>query len=240
MNDANPYAHHSLSSAAMAAAEERAGFLRKTYSLLLAAIATLVVTLWAAGSVDPVRNLATSLYQAIHGSRFGWLLYIGLFMGGSWAVHAFAERKPLNLVLFFGFAFLMGLLLAPLIYGVLGRGAAGVTMLNQAALITALTFSGLTAYVFFSGKSFSFLGGALSIGMGSLFAVGIASMLFGFNLGILYSVGIVILFTGYILYDTGQILHHYPVTAHVSAACVLFVDVILLFKHILLLLSRRD
>lgn len=240
MNDANPYAFQSGTTAAMAAAEERAGFLRKTYALLLAAVATFVVTLWAAGNVEPVRDMAMSLFRAIYSTKWGVLLYLGLFMGGSWVVHAFAERKPLNLVFFFGFAFLVGLLLAPLIYGVLSRGAAGVTTINQAALITALTFTGLTAYVFFSGKSFSFLGGALTIVMFALLAVGLAGVLFGFTLGAWFSVAAVALFTGYILYDTGQILHRYPVTAHVSAACVLFVDVILLFKHILLLLNRRD
>ena len=38
-----------------------------------------------------------------------------------------------------------------------------------------------------------------------------------------------------------DLLKRYPTTAHVSAAMVLFVDVILLFKHILIiLLSSRD
>jgi FtsH-binding integral membrane protein len=240
MNDVNPYSVQSMTPAALAAVEERAAFLRRTYGLLLAAIATMVATLWAAGNVDSVRDLATGLWQTIMGGRWGWLLYAGLFIGGSMLVHAFAERRPLNLVFFFGFAFLMGLLLAPLIYGVLARGDAGVTAINQAALLTGLTFTGLTAYVFFSGKSFSFLGGALSIGMWLLIGIAVAGMLFGFQIGIWYSVAIVALFAGYILYDTGAILHRYPTTAHVSAACVLFVDVIMLFKHILFLLSRRD
>src|SRR5690606_13727152 len=161
MNEANPYAASSLTPAALAAAEERAGFLRRTYSLLLAAIATLVATLWAAGNVQPVHDLAANLWATIVGTRYGWLLYIGLFLAGGWLVHAFAERKPLNLVFFFGYAFLMGLLLAPLILGVLATGSEGVALVNQAALITALTFSGLTAYVFHSGRSFSFLGGVL-------------------------------------------------------------------------------
>lgn len=240
MNNANPYAFESMQPAALAAVEERVTFLRRTYSLLLLAILTFAGTLWAAGNVAPVHDLATSLARTVLGSRFGWFLYLGLFMGGSWAVHAFAERKPINLVLFFGFAFLMGLLMAPLIYLVLAKGAAGVTAINQAALLTGLVFSGLTAYVFFSGRNFSFLGGALSIGMWSLLGVGLASVLFGFSVGIWYSVAIVALFVGYILYDTDSILKRYPTTAYVSAACVLFVDVILLFKHLLILLSRRD
>jgi FtsH-binding integral membrane protein len=240
MNDANPYAHASLTPAALAAADERATFLRRTYTLLLAAVLTFAATLWAAGNVEPVRDLATSLARAIFGSRWGWLLYLGLFMGGSFLVHAFAERRPINLVFFFGFAFLMGLLIAPLVFMVLAQGAAGVTALNQAAVLTVLIFTGLTAYVFYSGRNFSFLGGALSIGMWSLLGIGVAGMLFGFSFGIWYSVAIVVLFVGYILYDTDSILKRYPTTAYVSAACVLFVDVILLFKHLLLLLSRRD
>jgi len=240
MNEVNPYAYDSMTPAALAAADARATFLRRTYSLLLLAILTFAGTLWAAGNVEPVRDLASSIGRAVFGSRFGWLLYIGLFIGGSWLVHAFAERRPINLVLFFGFAFLMGLLMAPLIYLILAQGEAGVTAVNQAALLTALVFSGLTAYVMFSGRSFSFLGGALSIGTFALLGIALAGWLFGFSLGMWFSVAAVVLFVGYILYDTDAILKRYPTSAYVSAACVLFVDVILLFKHLLLLLSRRD
>lgn len=240
MSNANPYAFQSVTPAAMAAADERATFLRRTYSLLLAAVLTFAATLWAAGNVEPVRALAGSMASAIFGTRFGIFLYMALFMGGAYLVHAFAERRPLNLIFFFAFAMLVGLLFAPLIYMVLSRGASGVEILNQAALITAITFGGLTGYVFYSGKDFSFLRGALSIALFALIGVAFAGWLFGFGLGAWYSVAAVVVFTGYILYDTGQILNHYPTTAHVSAACVLFVDVILLFKHILLLLTRRD
>ncbi|MEZ5962606.1 MAG: Bax inhibitor-1 family protein [Planctomycetota bacterium] len=240
MNDVNPYAHASMTPAALATAEERAAFLRRTYGLLLAAVLTFAGTLWAAGNVEPVRDLATSLGRAVYGSRFGGFLYLGLFLGGGWLVHAFAERRPINVVLLFAFAFLLGLLMAPLIYFVLAKGPSGVTAINQAALLTGLIFSGLTAYVFFSGRSFSFLGGALSIGLWSLVGIGLAGWLFGFSFGIWYSVAGVVLFVGYILYDTDAILRRYPTTAHVSAACVLFTDVVILFQHLLSLLSRRD
>lgn len=240
MTNTNPYAFNTATPAALAAADERATFLRRTYTLLLAAVLTFAATLWAAGNVEPVRNLATEVARLIFGQRWGIAIYMALYMGGAFLVHAFAERRPLNLVFFFAFAVLMGLLTAPLIYMVLSRGASGIEIINQASLITAVVFGGLTGYVFYSGKDFSFLGGALTIGMLGLFAVGIGSWIFGAGLGMWYSVAIVLLFAGYILYDTSNILHHYPVTAYVSAACVLFVDVIVLFKHILLMLSRRD
>src|SRR5690606_26522836 len=98
-----------------------------------------------------------------------------------------------------------------------------------------------TIYVFASGKDFSFLGGALAIALFGLLALGIGGWLFGFELGVWYSIGGALLFSGYILYDTSRILLHYPPTAHVSAAIVLFTDVVILFKHVLMILLRsRD
>ena len=239
MSNTNPYAYAGEVPAAQAAVEARVAFLRKTYTLLLAGVLTFAATLWAAGNVDPVRGMAESLAKVIFGSRWGWFLYAGLFIGGSMAVHAFAEKKPLNVVLFFGFAFLMGLLISPLVYMVLAQSD-GVMIVNQAALLTALVFTGLSAYVFFSGRSFSFLGGALSIAGVALMGVALISMFTGTGIGTWYSVAIVVLFAGYILYDTDAILRRYPTTMHVSAACVLFVDVIIMFKHLLFLLARRD
>lgn len=240
MSNTNPYAYTGEVPAAQAAVEERVAFLRKTYTLLLAGILTFAATLWAAGSVEPVRGMAESLARTIFGSRWGWLLYAGLFMGGSMAVHAFAEKKPINVVLFFGFAFLMGLLVSPLVYMVLAQSD-GVRTVNQAALLTALIFTGLSAYVFFSGRSFSFLGGALSIASVALLGVFIiGGLMGGFGGGLWLSGLIVVLMAGYILYDTDAVLRRYPTTMHVAAACVLFVDVIILFKHLLFLLARRD
>ena len=46
----------------------------------------------------------------------------------------------------------------------------------------------------------------------------LAGWLFGFHLGLWFSVLGVLLFSGYVLYDTSRILHHYPTDAHVPAA----------------------
>ena len=43
---------------------------------------------------------------------------------------------------------------------------------------------------------------------------------------------------GYVAYNTSQILHRMPANMAMSAAIVLFTDVVLLFKHILILLMR--
>ena len=64
----------------------------------------------------------------------------------------------------------------------------------------------------------------------------IAGFMFGFELGLWFSVLGVLLFSGLVLYDTSRILHHYPTTAHVPAAIQLFVALIMLFQYVLLLL----
>ena len=48
------------------------------------------------------------------------------------------------------------------------------------------------------------------------------------------------MFSGFILYDTSNIMRRYPTNAHVSAAMELFVDVIMLFKFIVIMLMNRD
>ena len=51
------------------------------------------------------------------------------------------------------------------------------------------------------------------------------------------------LMSGWILYDTSNILHHYPTDMHVAAALELFADIALLFWYIIQLvmeMSSRD
>jgi FtsH-binding integral membrane protein len=218
--------------ASEATVSDRATFLQKTYRLLLFGVLGFALTLWAAGSVDWVRNLALGLWRT-----HPLIVMIGLF-AASWFVHSVAEKHPINLIAYWGYVFLFGLLLAPIVLW--AASTQGPSVLATAAVVTAIVFTGLTAYVIMFAKDFSFLGGALSIGIFAMIGIAVAGMIFGFQVGLWYSVLGVVLFSGYILYDTSMVLHHYRPTQHVSAAIVLFTDVVLLFKHLLLLLSRRD
>jgi len=57
----------------------------------------------------------------------------------------------------------------------------------------------------------------------------------------LFSVAMIALAGGAILYDTSNVLHHYPQDRHVGAALQLFASVALLFWYVLrLLMSMRD
>ena len=109
--------------------------------------------------------------------------------------------------------------------------AAGVTMLGSVALIA-------TAMI--TRRDFSFLRGLLVWG-GLLAMVGIvASLIFGFELGTWFSVAMIGFAGAAVLYDTSNILHHYPEDKHVAASLALFASIALMFWYILRLFMSRD
>ncbi len=72
----------------------------------------------------------------------------------------------------------------------------GFEILNQAAILTLSLFSGLSAIVLLTKKDFSFLRSGLAIGFFIALGLIIAGTLFGFNLGLWFSAGMVVLADG--------------------------------------------
>jgi len=238
MEDRNPYAELTAPPAAFAAVSERATFLKKVYGILFLGILGFAATLWATANVPFANDLAVRLGNTIHGTKWGWALYLGLFMGGSMLVNVLAEKRPINVIAFAAWVVLLAFLISPLVLMI--NQVRGPEVITEASLITALVFGALTLTVFVTGKDFSFLRGALFFGVLALLGVGIAGAIFGFTIGLWYSWIAVVLMAGYVLYDTSSILHRLPTTMAMTGAILLFTDVVLLFKHILVLLSRRD
>jgi FtsH-binding integral membrane protein len=211
--------------------DARARFLQRTYSWLCAGVVGFCAVLLAFEHVPALQGLSRTLFG-------NPIVAIVTLLGASFAAHALAERSPINAVVYALYVLVFGLAIAPLV-AFANQAAPGIV--GQAGLITGVVFLGLTVYVFKTGRDFSFLGGALWIGFFGLLALGLAGWLFGFQLGVWYSIAGALLFSGFILYDTSRILHHYPTTAHVAAALVLFTDVVILFQKILMILLRsRD
>lgn len=67
----------------------------------------------------------------------------------------------------------------------------------------------------------------------------VAAVLFGLELGIWFTLGMIAFAGAAILYQTQTILRHYPQEAHVGAAVQLFASVMLLFWYVLQLFTRR-
>ena len=78
--------------------------------------------------------------------------------------------------------------------------------------------------------------------LGGFVAIGliVAGTMFGFDLGLAFTGGMIVLACGAILYDTSNVLHHYPVDRHVAASLELFASVALLFWYVLQLFMSRD
>jgi uncharacterized protein len=100
---------------------------------------------------------------------------------------------------------------------------------------------GLTVVVFATRKDLSFLGSLLGwCGIVALTLI-VAGVVFGFELGTFFSVGMIALAGGAVLHDTSKILHHYPEDRYVAASLELFASVALMFWYVLrLYLSRRE
>lgn len=212
----------------------RSTFIMKTYAHLLGAVMAFIaieVGLFSSG-------LALNIAQAMMGPS--WLLVLGGFMIVSWlATHAAhrAESKATQYLALSAFVVAEAIIFVPLL-AVANYMAPGA--ISSAGLVTVLGFAGLTAVVFTTRKDFSFLGSVLRWGFICGLVLVVAGVIFGFELGTFFSVGMVALAGGAILYDTSNVLHHYPNDRYVGAALQLFASVALMFWYVLRLFMSRD
>ena len=214
--------------------ERRAQFISRTYNHLFGAI--------VAFALIEVALFQSGLARPIAGAMLGgsWLLVLGAFMVVSWlathVAHSSASR-PAQYAALAGYVFAQAIIFVPLLF-VANHVAPGV--ISSAALVTFTGFAGLTGVAFYTRKDFSFLRGLLLWGGVSALVLILAGALFGFQLGTFFSVAMVAFAGAAILYDTSNVLHHYPEDRYVGAALQLFASVALLFWYVLrLFMSAR-
>jgi modulator of FtsH protease len=167
------------------------------------------------------------------------IVFFGTFFGAQ-----FARRVPgLNVAALLGYTFITGLFLAPSLFIVMLQAAAGQTAdaspVRDAFLLTGASFVGLTSYTFITRKDFSYLGAALSTGLWVVIGAGILAMIFGSSaLSLAVASVSVLLFAGYILYDTSRVMQSDERGDAVGAAIQLFLDIVNLFLALLRILAR--
>jgi FtsH-binding integral membrane protein len=222
-------------SVASAAASERAAFIRRVYAHLAGSVLLLIgfcALLMESG-------LGLEYVRFVDSNSWMWLVALLVFVGTGYLAQYWAQSQTspalqyLGLVLYIG---VFALIFQPLLLYV-SLVLNQPQMIAQAGLLTGAVFAGLTTSVFITRKDYSFLGPILCVGMWIAFGVIIAAILFGFSLGLFFCFAMVALMSGYILYDTSNVIHHYPTNMHVAAALQLFADVALLFLYILRILS---
>lgn len=216
------------------AVAERARFLVRTYNTLFGAIAAFAAIEFALFTTGVAPVIAGALGRS-------WLLVLGGFMLVSWLASraaATAESKAAQFAALGGFVVAEAIIFVPLLYL---ANAVAPGAIQSAGLVTMVGFTGLTAIAWTTKKDFSFLGGMLRWGAILALVLIAASLLFGFQLGIFFSVVMVGFAGAAILYDTSNVLHHYPQDRYVAAALQLFASVALMFWYVLrIFISARD
>lgn len=213
-------------------AADRAAFIARTYGHLLGAVIafTLIeIFLFVNGYAEPMA-------EAMLGTT--WLLVLGGFIlvatGGSHIAHR-AQTRGVQYLGLGAVVVAEAVIFVPLLW-LANEYAPGT--LNSAVMVTALGFGALTIIAVVSGKDFSFLRTFLMWGGVVALLLIVGAVAFGFDLGVIFSVGMIGFAGAAILYDTSNILRYFPADRHVSASLELFSSVMLLFWYVLSLFLR--
>ncbi|MBX3251545.1 MAG: US12 family protein [Myxococcales bacterium] len=239
-----PQAYAGGGSAAQASVEDRASFLVKTYLHLVGAIFVFLFL----EAVLITSGIAVKLLELASFSRFAWLAFLGGFVVVSYVADRWARSDASRGMQYAGLALYTvaeAILFAPLVvmamYIAVEDGGGAFDILGKALWITIVLFAGLTGIVFITRKDFSFLRGALIFGGIAAFILIGASILFGFQLGLIFMWAMVVFAGVSILYNTSNVLHHYRTEQYVAAALNLFASFALLLWYVLsILMKSRD
>ena len=228
---------------------DRVAFIRKTYAHLLGAVVVFAGLLYLLMTNETlIAKVSAPLVSFALGGRFHWAIVLGAFMVASWLADYWASHATSRAMQYAGLGIYVvaeALIFVPLLYivavrthEILARGGHEPHIIRDAAFTTLAIFGALTASVFISKKDFSWLRSGLVMMTAAAMMLIVLSLLFGFNLGIVFSIAMVVLAAGYILYQTSQVLAHYDPRQHVAAALALFSSVALMFWYIIRIFLR--
>ena len=222
-----------LAPVAEASVEARSNFIWKCYAHVV-------------GAILAFAGVSAYLYTSGVSARIAyamlenWWIVFGLFIVGGWGASHVAHRVESSAAQYGALAFfvvLEGLIFAPLLFIAATQFPGAI---DAAAGVTLLLSGGLMATAMITRKDFSFLRGLLVYGFFIALALIIASMVFGFQLGTWFMVAMVGFAGVAVLYDTSNIMHHYPEDKYVAASLALFGSIAMMFWYILQLFMSRD
>ena len=216
--------------AADAALDARAAFIRRTYLHVFGAIAAFVGLEAIVFNVEAIRDpLVTAIGQ-------NWWMALIAFMVVSWLAGYWAQSGASPTVQYLGLSLYVlaeAVIFVPLLAI---ASQVGEDIIPMAAGLTLFIFGGLTVAVMVTKQDFSFLRNILWVGMFAAIGLVFASMLIGFELGLIFVVAMIVLLSGFILYYTSNVLHHYHTDQHVAASLALFSAIATLFWYVIRLL----
>lgn len=233
-------------------AEERVSFLKRVYmlftgSVLFSAIGALfalhagVSSSQATLSIGQAEKTLPPLVAFFGQHYIAGAIIMFLCVFGAYAVR---HVRGLNVLALFGMATMIGIIVAPSVFVAQLAASAGNTLssapIRDAFILATLGFAALTGYAFTTKRDFSYLGGALTMGLFVLIGASILNLFFHSSVfGLAIASVSVLAFGGFVLYDTSKILHGTEEDP-VSAAIELYLDFLNLFLALLRILSRRS
>jgi len=213
--------------------DDRSNFIWKCYAHVVGAI--------LAFAAIEVYFFQSGIAARIAGPMMNnWWLVLGAFILAGWGATHVAHRvesKNAQYAAFAVFIFMEAIIFAPMLY-IASIKAPGV--IDSAAGVTILGCVGLIATVMVTRKDFSFLRGLLTWVFFLALAAIVGAMIFGFELGTWFSVAMIGFAGAAVLYDTSNIMHHYPQDKYVAASMQLFASIAMMFWYILRLFMSRD
>jgi len=194
-------------------------FVKETYKLFAASM--------MAGAVGAY--VGVPLAGAIH--AYFWPLFIleiGLLIGLQ-----FVKHKPgINLMVMFGFVFMTGLMLAPLLARTLGMSG-GASIIGNAFAMTSVVFGAMSFYAIKTTKDFTGYGKPLMIAMFVILGFSVINIFLGNPMiHIMISGAIVLLFSIMVIYDTQNIMQGAYETP-IDGAIALYLDFLNIFTALL-------
>lgn len=238
-----------LPSGAPAFALDRASFLRKVYLLMTGAVLTSGATAALAtyaGADAAVRVGQVSIPPMIAWSLSHPWIMLGLLLASTFGAGAVVRKPGLNLVGLFGMAGLMGLYVAPVIFYAQLKASMGQALTSSpvlhASAVAVAGFAGLSGYALTTKRDFSALGGFLSMGLFVVIGASILNIFLGATaLSMAVASVTVLLFGGFVLYDTQRMLTEGE-DEPVAAALQLYLNFLNLFLALLRIFTggRRD
>lgn len=209
---------------------QRASFVTRVYGLMFV---TMIAASGASVFAFTPALLGATTWLATHP-----LLSLGIYFGLAFGVQAISRVPLLGAVGLLTFGVFTGLWIAPMVAHYAQVNPSAIT---SALLGTAGIFGAMTLFGAFTRRDLSGLGSFLLPGV---IVVVVLSLINLFVLGSsLLSTAIsavtVLIFSGYVAYNTQNVLQRYPLNAHVSAAMQLYLDVFIIFVHLLSLFGGR-
>lgn len=198
-------------------------FLKATYQLFAGSL--LAATAGAYVGIDMVSTISSWYWGLV-------ILEFALLFG----LYAVKDKPGINLAVLFGFTFVSGLTITPLLSSVFMMPG-GASIVAQAFLMTSVAFGGISMFAMTTKRDFSGMGKMLFIALIVLIVGSISNIFIGssvLQLGIAM-VG-ALLFSAFILYDTQQIIKGNFGTP-VEAAIALYIDFLNLFISLLQILA---